>query len=86
MLDGLPPQNTRSIYIQNTSGVHYDVVLSVCMSASSDRQNLSLSKKTKSIDHSSKTHSLNKHVKIEQCLKQKDLSDASPFGSKLLEV
>ena len=67
MLDGLPPPNTRSIYIQNTSGVHYDVVLSVCMGASSDRQNLS--KKTKSIDHSSKAHFLNKHVKIEQCLK-----------------
>lgn len=83
MLDGLPPQNTRSIYIQNTSGVHYDVVLSVCMGASSDRQNLS--KKTKSIDHSSKAHFLNKHVKIEQCLKRKDLSDASPFASKLLK-
>ena len=81
MLDGLPPQNTRSIYIQNISGVHYDVVLSVCMSASSDRQNLS--KKTKSIDHSSKAHFLNKHVKIEQCLKRKDLSDAIPFASKL---
>ena len=83
MLDGLPPQNTRSIYIQNTSGVHY-VVLSVCMGASSDRQNLG--KKTKSIDHSSKAHFfLNKHVKIEQCLKRKDLSDASPFASKLLK-
>ena len=31
MLDGLHPQNTCSICIQNTSGVHYDVVLDVGM-------------------------------------------------------
>ena len=29
MLDNSAPQNMRSIYIQHTSGVHYDVVLDV---------------------------------------------------------
>ena len=36
MLDGSPPQNTCSIYIQHTSGVHYDVVLDVSLSTNSD--------------------------------------------------
>jgi hypothetical protein len=40
MLDGLQPQSISSIYIQNTSGIPYDVVLDVCMNARSDTQNL----------------------------------------------
>ena len=36
MLDGSPPQNTCSIYIQHTSGVHYVVVLDVSLSTNSD--------------------------------------------------
>ena len=36
MLDGSPPQNTCSIYIQHTSGVDYDVVLDVSLSTNSD--------------------------------------------------
>ena len=29
MLDNSPPQNSCAIYIQHSSGVHYDVVLDV---------------------------------------------------------
>ena len=54
MLDGLQPQSISSIYIQNTPGIHYDVVLDVCMNARSDTQNLY--NKRKSIDCSSDSY------------------------------
>ena len=73
VLNGLLPQNACSIYIQNTSRIHYDVVLTV--GANSDAQNLN---RTRSIYCSSEAHFLNKkHVKIEKCVKQKELSAAS---------
>ena len=81
MVHGLPPQSTCSIYIQNTSGIHYDVVLGVCLNASSDTQNLY--NKRKGIDCSSDTHFLSKKHVEKQCFKRKELSDTCPFPSKL---
>ena len=72
--------STHSIYIQNTSGVHNDVVLDVAVNSNSDTENLN--QKQRNIDSSSDTHFSSKEH-VSKCFKQKQISDARPFPNKL---